>query len=285
LSQEYTVIFLCDYFGVSKSGYYKWMKRRGSLNRYEQNRKDLLTAIEEFHTQHPSYGYRDIASKIREKKGWMVSDLYVHKGCKFAGVRSQVNHYHWKKTGEEHILYRNIVDGNWNTQRPLEILCSDMTVLKHRGIAHEWTFILDTFNNAIIASSISATPNDNRPYYDCLDQLLELIKKEEQTEPIIFHSDQGSVYSSRGFAEAHKNYNIIRSMSRSGTPTDNPIIESINGWIKAEIHCDYRVNDWDSLASFMKDYIQFFNYERPSYKLKYKTPAQFMIEQGQKCFL
>ncbi len=29
-------------------------------------------------------------------------------------------------------------------------------------------------------------------------------------------------------------YNIIRSMSRIGTPTDNPIIESKNGWLKTE---------------------------------------------------
>jgi putative transposase len=285
LSQDYSILFLCDYFGVSRSGYYKWINRQGRLNRFEQNRNDLLEHIDEFHTKHPSYGYRDIASKIREKKGWIVSDLYVHKGCKFAGVRSLANHYHWKKTGEEHILYKNIVNGNWNAQRPLEILCSDMTVLRHRGTMYEWTYVLDTFNNAIIASSCSAAPNDSRPYYDCLAQLLELIKKEEQTEPIIFHSDQGSVYSSRGFSEAHKNYNIIRSMSRIGTPTDNPIIESINGWIKAEIHCDYRINEWDSLEAFLKEYIQFFNYERPSHKLKYKTPAQFMIEQGHSCFL
>lgn len=260
------------------------MGRYGKLNRYEQNRNDLLSHIHHFHSEHPSYGYRDIASKIREKMGWMVSDLYVHRGCKYARVRSQAKHYAWKKSGEEHIIYKNIVNGNWNAQRPLEILCSDMTMLKHRGITYEWTYILDTFNNAIIASSFSAIKGDNHTYHDCLTQLLKLIKKEEQTEPIIFHSDQGAVYSSLCFTEAHKNYNIIRSMSRAATPTDNPVIESINGWIKAEIECDYCLDDWGTFSSFLKDYIQFFNFERPSHKLKHKSPAQFMIERGQKCF-
>ncbi|MBS3991695.1 MAG: integrase core domain-containing protein, partial [Erysipelothrix sp.] len=97
-------------------------------------------------------------------------------------------------------------------------------------------------------------------------------------------SDQGSVYSSKGFQEAHKNYNIIHSMSRSATPTDNPIIESLNGWIKAEIACDYRINDWESLESFLNEYIQYFNNERPSYKHHYKTPAQFLIDQGFRVF-
>ena len=28
-------------------------------------------------------------------------------------------------------------------------------------------------------------------------------------------------------------------MSRAGTPTDNPIIESLNGWIKEELFLDF----------------------------------------------
>lgn len=48
------------------------------------------------------------------------------------------------------------------------------------------------------------------------------------------------ISKSRAFEEAHLNYNIIRSMSRAGTPTDNPIIESLNGLIKAEMACDFR---------------------------------------------
>ena len=75
-------------------------------------------------------------------------------------------------------------------------------------------------------------------------------------------------------------YNIIRSMSRAGTPTDNPVIESINGWIKAQIKCDYKINEWDSIKDFIEYYVHYFNYARPSYKLGYKNPAQFTLEQG-----
>ncbi len=196
------------------------------------------------------------------------------------GVKSEAKHYQWKKPGEEHVTYKNIVSGNWDVSRPLEIVASDMTVLAHRGKLYEWTFIIDVFSNSIIASSLSSRRNDNSTYYNCLDQLTHIIKKEEYSEPIIFHSDQGAVYSSKGFQEAHKNYNIIRSMSRVGTPTDNAVIESLNGWIKAEIKCDYNLKDWDSLETFIVEYIKFFNNERPSYKLQYKTPNQFLIDQG-----
>ena len=36
-------------------------------------------------------------------------------------------------------------------------------------------------------------------------------------------------------------YNVIRSMSRAGTPTDNAAMEAINGWIKAELFTDFHV--------------------------------------------
>jgi transposase InsO family protein len=79
------------------------------------------------------------------------------------------------------------------------------------------------------------------------------------------------------------NYNIKRSMSRVGTPTDNAIIESINGWIKAEIYLDFKPSTYDSIEDFFKEYILYFIYIRPSSKLKYKSPAQYTNEQGLAC--
>ncbi len=44
-------------------------------------------------------------------------------------------------------------------------------------------------------------------------------------------------------------------MSRVGTPTDNTIIESINGWIKAEIRCDYTKADKINFPEFFDKYV------------------------------
>ena len=244
----------------------------------------MIRLIELIHEEHPSYGYHDINATIYKQTGWKLSSLTVHKVCKGLGIQSESRHYQWKKPGEEHVIYKNIVSGNWETSRPLEIVASDMTMIKHRGKHYEWTFVIDIFSNSIIASSIGSKHGDNLPYHNCLKQLIQIIEKEEYSEPIIFHSDQGAVYASKGFQEAHKNYNIIRSMSRVGTPTDNAVIESLNGWIKAEIKCDYNIDEWNSIEAFIDHYIHFFNYERPAYKHKYKTPAQFLIEQGLNVF-
>ena len=244
----------------------------------------MIRLVELIHEEHPSFGYHDINATIYKQTRWKLSSLTVHKVCKYLGIKSEARHYQWKKPGDEHVIYKNIVSGNWEASRPLEIVASDMTMIKHRGKRYEWTFVIDIFSNSIIASSISSKHGDNLPYHNCLKQLIQIIEKEDYSEPIIFHSDQGTVYSSKGFQEAHKNYNIIRSMSRVGTPTDNAVIESLNGWIKAEIRCDYNINEWNSIEEFIDHYIHFFNNERPAYKHKYKTPAQFLIEQGLNVF-
>ena len=130
-----------------------------------------------------------------------------------------------------------------------------MTCIKHKGIRWEWTYLLDVFNNEIIASSL--------PYYHCLEYLIN--KKKKQTYPVTLHTDQGSVYSSTGFYQTHKNYtNIIRSMSRAGTPPDNPIIESLNGWIKQEMWIDFDLKSIVNIPSFIEKYVRYFNNQRLS---------------------
>ena len=102
----------------------------------------------------------------------------------------------------------------------------------------------------------------------------------EQKDPIVLHTDQGSVYSSRAFQDAHKDYNIKRSMSRVATPTDNPIIESINGWIKCEMVTDFRYWKYENIYQFIDDYVDYYNNIRPAYALNYQSPVQYRIERG-----
>ena len=207
---------------VNRSGYYKWLSRKGKPNRYEQDRIILTELLLEQHKKYKTKGYRYLANLIRNETGWAFSDNLAHKCCKLAGIRSKTKRGR-KSVGKENIKFPNIIGGNWCATKPLEIVVSDMTCIKHKGIRYEWTYLLDVFNNEIIASSVTNKSGSSLPYYHCLEYLIN--KKKEQSYPVTLHNDQGSVYSSFGFYQTHKNHsNIIRSMSRVGTPTDNPII-------------------------------------------------------------
>ena len=39
-------------------------------------------------------------------------------------------------------------------------------------------------------------------------------------------------------------------MSLTGTPTDNPVIESKNGWLKKEMYIDFDINNYKTLIEY-----------------------------------
>lgn len=263
---------------VNRSSYYKWLSRKVSQNRFEKARELLTGRLREVHQKHRSYGYHRLAAVVRRETGWFFSDHLAHKCCQFDGIKSKAKHYKYRKAGEENVSYPNRIKGQWNSTKPLEIVVSDMTCIRYRGHVYEWTYLLDTFNNEILSHHITAKVGDSSPYYNCLNDLK--VKIEEQTTPVVLHTDQGTVYSSKAFAKAHDNYNIIRSMSRIGTPTDNPIIESLNGWIKEEMRVDFRYWEMDDIFRFMHEFVEYYNNERPAYALNYQSPVQYRTERG-----
>ena len=280
---KYPIVFLCEIMGVSKSGYYKWKNRQGKLNRYEQDRLLLTELLTDQHQKHPSHGYHMLADDVFQVTGWVFSHNLAHKCCKEAGIHSKARKYRYKKKdAEENVEFPNEVNGNWNATAPLQIVTSDMTIFKNRGRKWEWTLLVDTFNNEILAHQATPITGSNKPYYHCLEVLKKLAgkKNEEQTPQVVLHTDQGSVYSSQAFRQAHEHYNILRSMSKVGTPTDNAIIEALNGWIKEELYLDFGLETAEDVPKLLDEYVYYFNNRRPAAALDYKNPVQYKTELG-----
>ena len=163
-------------------------------------------------------------------------------------IRSKAKYYNiYKKTGEESIKYPNLINNNWKTYRPFEKITSDIKTIWFKKQRYDWTYYVDAFDDSIIGSDI-------KPFYhgvsmsnhrNALNNMLQnKVKRGYKSQETIFHSDQGTIYSSLAFNNAHKDYNIIRSMSRIGIPTGNPIIESKNGWLMKEMYIDFNQEDF-----------------------------------------
>ena len=153
-----------------------------------------------------------------------------------------------------------------------------MTSFWVKGTYYELTMYFDAWNKEIVGYGLASRKGDIRSYYDGLNQVLNKIKEEQIKEPIILHTDQGSVYSSKSYNNLLVDYNISRSMSRAATPTDNPVNESLNGWIKEELIIDFDLKHCEDIPNLIKLYIDYYNYERPCYSLNYKTPIQYKTE-------
>ena len=281
LSSEFNIESLCVAMGLSRSGYYKWIKRKGTLNRYQNDRLLLCNIIKEYHSNHKSWGYRHIAAEIRKDTGWIFSNNLCHKCCKMLKIHSKARKSPYKKPGEESIKYPNIVWNNWDTSRPFEKIVTDTTIFYNHNKQYDLTLYIDVFNNEIVAYDLADGKHGSNPvnHIKALKKLLKTkIKRGYKDLETIVHSDQGVIYSSVVFANTHKDYNIKRSMSRAGTPTDNPVIESLNGWIKEELVVDFNLYKTDDVHKTIKDYIKYYNNERLAYSLQYKSPVQYRTE-------
>jgi len=270
---------------VSKSGFYKWNYRRKKPNPRELARQANIKLIKQVHKGHPSHGYRWINAFIKNKYPENnFSDNYVHRICKYEGIRSQGKHYQWKKPGDEQYKFSNLVWNGWKAiNKPFQVIISDMTSFYVKGIYYELTFYFDAWNKEILGYGLDSRKGSIRTYFDGIKQVLPKIK--DQTDDlVILHTDQGSVYSSRAYNDLIQDYNISQSMSRAGTPTDNPVNESLNGWIKEELFIDFKLKESDNVHETIKDYVFYYNNIRPSYALRYKTPIQYKLELGYDVF-
>ena len=94
-----------------------------------------------------------------------------------------------------------------------------MTLFWVKNIYYELTLYFDACNKEIVGYGLSSRKRDKKIYYDVLIQILNKIKEEQIEEPVILHTDQGSIYSSKEYNNLLNELNIQRSMSRAGSPT------------------------------------------------------------------
>ena len=274
LSGEFPVKRLCDVMNVNRSGFYKWKHRLENPSARLKSFVHDLSLFREYHEKYPSHGYRWLNAKIRLDTGLKVSDQYAHKCCKTQGIVSKSKHYRYKKPGEPYKVFPNLLSAGLNIDGPLQCVVSDMTAFSLKGVYYELTLYMDLWNNEILSHSLSSKRGDRRTYMSGLKGLLDLKANYPELD-MILHTDQGSVYASKSFNELLPLYNIVHSMSRAGTPTDNGAMEAINGWVKSEMFCDLHVTDNENIKQQVDDYIRFYNEERPAYSLSYLTPLQY----------
>ena len=260
--------------GINRSGFYKW--RDSVLNPSEKKRKRKadIALFREFHERYPSHGYRWLRAKIELDTGAVYSDNYAQRVCAYAGIRSVSKHVRRYKGTSRVKIYPNLLLADMAITRPMEVVVSDMTAFWANGRYWELTLYVDLYNNSIASYAISPVKGDPRTYMEGLRKLLEK-KKEYAGLGMILHSDQGAVYSSKSFNELLPTYDITRSMSRAGTPTDNGAMEAINGWLKDELFSDFSINGSEDVEESVRAYVEYFNERRPAFALGYLTPRQF----------
>lgn len=248
----------------------------GKLNRYEKQQKELDSCVMDIHTHFPMMGYRQIKDRLLLQTGWNVSDISVWESMK----RLHICGYTRKKKpiptqGMEHHIYPNILNREFYTNAPLQKIVTDITYIKHKGKWYYFSCFLDLYNNEILEWELSDAC-DNKLVIKPAKRLLE---KQIRTEhPILLHSDQGVQYVSAGYSTLLKEYGVLQSMSRAGTPRDNAVMESFFGRFKDTLRFQFRYWEHDNLYDVVSQNVDYFNHIRPVRKLNGKPPVPFRLE-------
>ena len=275
LSRDYPVKDICEMMDVSRSGYYKWLRRDPSDR--DINREAMVEVVEEVHSEYPSHGYRWVAAYIRNTLRTKVSDNFVYKCFRYLGIKSETKHQPHYKPRKVKDRFPNLIFSTWETvDRPRQVLVSDMTAFKFWYFYFEITFYFDVFTKEILSWQLAERRGAREQYIDGLKDVISLLKG--RTEPTVLHTDQGSVYASLAYNELIKDTLIVRSMSRAGKPTDNPVNEALNGWIKEELVIDFQIETLRSredVRDCIDKYVTFYNENRPCFAIGYDTPANY----------
>lgn len=265
---------ITDIMHVNRRGYYYWLNHIVSPSEKQIEREANKKTFSYYHNLHPSYGYRRLNSLVKHEEGLMYSNVYVQKLCQSLGISSQSEKIKPKAHYSREMTYTNLLSKTLNVSSPYQVVVSDMTMLKYKGNILELTMFVDIFNNEILTYAIGLKRGDRTSYIAAEQALIE-IKKRIPDLVMILHTDQGTVYSSKAFNDQLKDYNIMRSMSRAGHPTDNARMEALIGWIKDELYGDFNFNSCENPIKLIKEYVDFFNNKRPSSKLNYMTPREY----------
>ena len=261
--------------GVSRAGFYKW-KNRDKSGR-DIKRDELIELVAKVHEEHRSHGYRWIAAFIRLEHKYNCCDNYVYKCFRYLGIKAETRHQVHCKPRREKDKFPNLIFSTWDTvDRPRQVIVADMTAFRIYWCYFEVTFYFDVFTKEILTYKVADKRGSRWQYINGLADVVELLKG--QSEPTIIHTDQGSVFASMAYNDLIKDTNIIRSMSRAGKPTDNPVNESLNGWMKEELIMDFKIGDCrnrNDFVSILGRYVDFYNNRRPCYAIGYNIPANY----------
>jgi putative transposase len=269
------VSLLCKVLGVSKSGYYAYLKRPKS--KISSKDRELLTKIKRAYSFHKgTYGAKRLAKYI-SSKGTLVNHKKVARIMREANIKATVRRPKTTKEAKGKAagyVYENLLNRDFDAAHPNQKWVTDMTEVLVEDKKFYISALMDLFNRELLALQVSSSPNQE--LIEATIKTAQKRRKLKSLEGVVIHSDQGSVYRSFEHNKLAKKLKFTPSMSRKANCWDNAVIESFFSQLKTEFPCFYKVN----LRSFQQDlkgYFRYYNEKRTQYKLGFVSPKDYYL--------
>ena len=170
-------------------------------------------------------------------------------------------------------IKKNILNREFISTGPREKLTTDVTELKVKNKRIYLSPVIDIYNGEVVSYAYSEAPNT-----ELVKEMLNKLWLQNIPRGAMIHSDQGSIYTSIAYQKVLQEHGIKQSMSRRGNCYDNSVIENFFGILKREMYNGERYESLEELKEALDRYIDYYNNERISLKLKGLGPVQYRAE-------
>lgn len=271
---------LCATAGVSRSGYYAWLKAAPVREQKEEkDRRDFELVLSAYKQRGYSKGARGIHMALLHTDPPVIMNLkkirrLMEKFRLTCPYRGPNPNKRIAKAIRTESVSDDLLRREFECYGPRMVLLTDITYLPYAGRFAYLSTILDAFTKQILSYVLSESLE--------VDFVLETVEKlvvehgiSLQAETII-HSDQGCHYTSRRFINILYDKKLRQSMSRKGCCWDNAPQESFYGHMKD--HIREKLADsvsFSGVKSVIDDYMDYYNNERYQWHLAKLAPNEF----------
>jgi transposase InsO family protein len=247
---------MCNFFDISRSGYYDYVKRR------EQPAKDLEVSKLIAQCQEEckkTYGYRRVRIWLIREKCLSLNAKTVLRIMNKYGLLSEIRlRKKYRQMGEQLHRYENLLDRNFVAHKPNIKWVTDISYIHTAQGVLYLSMIRDLYDSSIVAYKTGTEQTINL----VAKTIHAALQKEVVAAELQLHSDQGFQYTSRAYFNLTQHYGIAPSMSRRGNCYDNAMAENFFSILKTECIYRQRIQTLDQARQLIDEYIDFYNNER-----------------------
>ncbi|MCT3066531.1 IS3 family transposase [Lactiplantibacillus pentosus] len=285
-NQVYGISFMCQYVGVSRAAYYKWLHRKVNAHELE-NEAILAYIVKREESKNYIFVVRTMTTYINKETPYHVSEGRVRRIMRRNGIQSSIraSKHDRKQERKDHIYANKLLneDGShdFKPEQPNMTWVTDCSELKFGPDQKQRlrvSAIKDLCDRSIIAWAVASTETKEL----VSETLKQALKATRGVKPQILHSDQGSAYTSGGYNTLLSGKGIVHSMSRPGTPGDNSAMESFWSQLKTEELAFKAPLSEVELIGIIKAYVTWYNTERRQKTLNGMTPEEYRNHAVQK---
>jgi transposase InsO family protein len=269
--------------GVSRGGYYKWLRKEAQRPRLAAPDQSLNREIKAvFENSKSTYGSPRVCQKLQT----MVGDLSVSKSTvarrmKALGLAARKRKRKYVVTTQsdhQYVASSNLLNRQFTVEQVNKVWVSDITYIATDQGWRYLTVILDLGDRAVVSWALSETLHAQHTVIKTFNEAVEK-RNISRNSGLMFHSDRGVQYACEEFRDLLGKYNVNQSMSRKGNCWDNAVAESFFKTIKTEELDRHPLIKAKLLFSLVFRYIDgWYNTQRIHSALNGKTPWEVFYE-------